>query len=195
MTQFERCYFEMPGELAPRLAMGMAAEMTGNIELALPYYDRVGQVDPAFVSAHAGAARCHAKAGRLQDAIAMMQRVPTAHAMRLQSQLTIGELVLTFPDQINSVIMKEGETAVQAALNHGGSAFQIAGRLCALAVRNAQKISWPKRVSFLGFEFSEQSLRLGAEQQFRLAAKQSQSEVDRVYWVSQANGVRPVTLF
>jgi hypothetical protein len=80
-------------------------------------------------------------------------------------------------------------------LANGGSAFQIAGRLCALAVRHAQKISWPNRVTFLGFEFSDHGLRLGAEQQFRLAAKQSHSDADRVYWVSQANCVRPVTLF
>ncbi|HXA47062.1 MAG TPA: tetratricopeptide repeat protein, partial [Burkholderiaceae bacterium] len=195
MAQFERCYFEMPGELAPRLAMGMAAELAGNVEQALPYYDRVGQVDPAFVSAHAGAARCHAKAGRLHDAITMLQRVPTAHAMHVQSQLAIGEMVLAYPEHVDQAVMKESETAVQAALSHGGSAFQIAGRLCALAIRNAQKIAWPKRVAFLGFEFSDHGLRLGAEQQFRLAAKQSQSDADRVYWVSQANGVRPVTLF
>jgi serine/threonine-protein kinase PknG len=195
MSQFERCYFEMPGELAPRLAMGIAAELDRNVELALPYYDRVGQVDPSFVSAHAGAARCHAKAGRLGEAMAMLQRVPTSHAMRLQAQLAIGELVLAYPDHVDGAIMKEGEAALQAALGNGGAAFQIAGRLCALAVRIKQKISWPKSVAFLGVEFSENGLRLGAEKQFRLAAKQAKSDADRFYWISQANSVRPVTLF
>ncbi|PRC90829.1 serine/threonine-protein kinase [Solimicrobium silvestre] len=195
ISQFERCYFEMPGELGPRLAMGIAAEMDGNMELALSYYDRVGQVDPSFVSAHAGAARCHAKAARLNEALAMLQRVPTAHAMRVQAQLAIGELVLTYPDYIDGTTMKQSEAAVQSVLDNGGSAFQIAGRLCALAVHLNQKISWPKNATFLGFEFSENSLRLGAEKQFRLAAKQAESEIDRFYWVSQANSVRPVTLF
>jgi serine/threonine-protein kinase PknG len=195
MGQLERCYFEMPGELAPRLAMGMAAEIAGNAELALSYYDRVGQVDPAFVSAHAGAARCHAASGRLADAVAMLQRVPAAHALHLQTQLAIGELLLAHPERVDGAVMKQGETAVQAALGNGGAAFQVAGRLCALALRYAQKLSWPERVPFLGLEFSERGLRLGAEKQFRLAARQSTSDADRVYWVSQANGIRPVTLF
>lgn len=195
LAYFERCYFEMPGELAPRLAMGLAAEIANNGEQALPYYDRVGRVDPAFVSAHAGAARCHAKAGRLMDAVSMLQRVPSNHVLHTQVQLGIAELLLTYPDAIDASVMQKAETAVKSVLNTGGSVFQIAGRLINLVVEKAKSINWPLNMTFLGANFTEHTLRLAAEEQFRRAAKLAKSDQERHYWVSQANRVRPVTLF
>src|ERR1700761_1783827 len=112
MTLFERCYFEMPGELAPRLAMGVAAEVAGQLEQALPYYDRVGQVDPAYVSAHLGAARCHAKAGRLHDAVAVLGRVPDNHALHALTQLVIGETLLAYPALVDSSLLQRADAAV-----------------------------------------------------------------------------------
>lgn len=195
LAYFERCYFEMPGELAPRLAMGLSAEIANNGEQALPYYDRVGRVDPAFVSAHAGAARCHAKAGRLMDAVSMLQRVPSNHVLHTQVQLGIAELLLTYPDAIDASVMQKAETAVKSVLNTGGSVFQIAGRLINLVVEKAKSINWPLNMTFLGANFTEHTLRLAAEEQFRRAAKLAKSDQERHYWVSQANRVRPVTLF
>ncbi|MDY7540157.1 tetratricopeptide repeat protein [Undibacterium sp. RTI2.1] len=195
LAYFERCYFEMPGELAPRLAMGLAAEIANNGEQALPYYDRVGRVDPSFVSAHAGAARCHAKAGRLMDAVSMLQRVPSNHVLHTQVQLGIAELLLTYPDAIDASVMQKAEAAVKSVLNTGGSVFQIAGRLINLVVEKAKSMNWPPNTTFLGANFTEHTLRLAAEEQFRRAAKLAKSDQERHYWVSQANRVRPVTLF
>ena len=193
LTHFERCYFEVPGELAPRLAMGMAAEMAGKFDQALPYYDRVGQVDPSFASAHAGAARCLAQVGQLRDAVAMLRRVPSSHALHDKAQLAIGEMLLNHPDAIDGTAMRQCEAAVHSVLGKDGAAYQIAGRLLALAVDLGGQMSWPPGATFLGAEFVEVSLRLGAEEQFRQAARQARSEVERLHWVTQANQVRPVT--
>jgi serine/threonine-protein kinase PknG len=195
LTHFERCYFEMPGELAPRLGMGMAGEIAGNIEQAMPYYDRVGQVDPAFVTAHVGAARCQAKAGRLDLALAAIQRVPTSHAMNTQCQLVVGELLLSHPKDIDAKLLVTAERAVGAALDAGAVASQIAGRLCTLAADLSHQIVWPASQTFLGLGFSEKDLRLNAEAQFRRAAKQAATENERFYWVNHANTARPMTLF
>ncbi len=195
LTHFERCYFEMPGELAPRLGMGMAAELAGNFEQALPYYERVGRVDPAFVTAHVGAARCHAKVGKLEDAADAMQRVPVNHAMNLPCQLVIAEILLEHHSQLNSPLLKRAEQAVSVALQSGAVASQIAGRLCTFALELLKKSVWPAGDTFFGKKFNEPSLRLLAEEQFRKAAKQSQSDGERFYWVRRANAVRPLTLF
>jgi serine/threonine-protein kinase PknG len=195
LTHFERCYFEMPGELAPRLGMGMASEIAGNIEQALPYYDRVGQVDPAFVTAHVGAARCQAKVGHLDLALAAIERVPTSHAMNSQCKLAMGELLLAHPKDIDTKLLTTAERAVGSTLDAGAVAAQIAGRLCTLAANLAQQIVWPASQTFLGHGFSEKDLRLNAEALFRRAAKLSATESERFYWVCRANTVRPVTLF
>ena len=125
----------------------------------------------------------------------MLQRVPTNHAMYTQTQLAVAELLLSYPDKVDGSVMKQAEAAVRGALAGGGASYQIAGRLCALAVKFAKKIAWPAGSTFLGADFSENQLRLGAEEQFRQAARQAKSQAERFHWVDQANLVRPVTLF
>ncbi|MEX8518438.1 MAG: tetratricopeptide repeat protein [Leptothrix sp. (in: b-proteobacteria)] len=193
--RFERVYFEMPGELAPRLAMGFAAELAGQFEQALPYYDRVGRVDPAHVTAHLGAARCQARLGRLDEAVLALQRVPSNHVLRTPCQLAIGELLLAQPDRIDTALLRQAATAVQTALPEGGVAHQLAGRLYALALNLARQLTWPADDLFLGRQFQENSLRLGAEEQFRKAAREVSDAGQRQHWVGLANRVRPVTLF
>ncbi|RKP50532.1 serine/threonine-protein kinase [Trinickia fusca] len=192
---FERCYFEMPGELAPRLGMGIAAEMAGEVEQALPYYERVGRVDPSYVSAHAGAARCHAKAGRLGDAIAALEQVPDTHALRSQAQMAIGELVLAHPALVDDPLLQRAEAAVNAALSNGGSAHQIAARLLSFAASHLKNLTWPASTPFLGGNFDENALRINAEGRFRHAARHASSREERCFLVSEANSIRPVTLF
>jgi serine/threonine-protein kinase PknG len=195
MTLFERCYFEMPGELAPRLAMGVAAEVAGQFEQALPYYDRVGQVDPSYVSAHAGAARCYARAGRLHESVATLGRVPDNHAMHARTLLVVGEMLLTYPALVDSTLLQRAEAAVGQALSAGGHAYQIAARLLSLAVARIRDIAWPGGATFLGVPFSEGALRMGAEDQYRRAAREASSQSERFHWIGEANRVRPVTLF
>jgi len=194
LVQFERCYFEMPGELAPRLAMGMAAEQAGQIQQALPYYDRVGQVDPSYVSAHFGAARCHVQIGELPEAIRMLQRTPSSHAMFKQAQLAIGQIVLNYPDQVDQEVLLQAEKAVNA-IRDQPSAHEVAGLLCALALTLEAKLSWKSSIQFFGVAFTTRNVRLAAESEFRQAAKYAQSTQERLYWVNQANQVRPVSLF
>ena len=56
--RFDRVYFEMPGELAPRLGIAMAAEVAKDFKTASLYYGRVEAIDPALASAVFGLARC-----------------------------------------------------------------------------------------------------------------------------------------
>jgi len=206
LPMFERCYFEMPGELAPRLGMGMAAELAGRHEQALPYYDRVGQVDPGYVTAHAGAARCVAATSRagqdaspdqgLDAAIRMLQRVPPSHSMHTTAQLAVGELLLAHPAQITRGLLEMADAAVGAALPSGGPANQLAGRLLALAGALSPRLQGASPIKLLGRPCDDaHALRLAAESQFRLAASHAKDKEERVRWIGMANLVRPMTLF
>ena len=62
--RFDRVYFEMPGELAPRLGIAMAAEVAKDFKTASLYYGRVEAIDPALASAVFGLARCRLEARR-----------------------------------------------------------------------------------------------------------------------------------
>jgi serine/threonine-protein kinase PknG len=194
LVQFERVYFEMPGELAPRLAMGAAAELAGNYEQALPYYDRVGRVDLSYASAHLGAARCHAKAGRLMEAIDAVLRIPASHALYNTGRLVVGELLIAHPAQVTEPLLRQAERALAAALQKGGAAHQVAARLFAMACGLTQQLAWHNG-TFLGQEYREVALRREAEAQYRLAARLATSEPERFRLIGLANQVRPVTTF
>ena len=195
MACFERVYFEMPGELAPRLAMGIAAETAGLLDQALAYYDRVGRVDPAYVSAHAGAARCHAVAGNLPAAIEALQRTPANHTLYNTFQLVIGELLLAQGNVFDLALIQAAESAVHKALPESTAAHQLAGRLYETAIALLKRIRWPAGSPFLESSFQENALREGAEAQYRQAAQHAAGEAERIHWVTQANRARPLTLF
>lgn len=192
---FERCYFEMPGELAPRLGMGVAAEIAGDVTQALPYYERVGRVDPAYVSAHAGAARCLVAQGQLEEAISVLERVPQNHALSTQTRMVIGKIVVAHPGTVEGPLLQRAEAAIRAALDAGGNAYEIAASLMTAVVSRIRNVNWPASTPFLGEKFSETALRVGAEGQFRRAARHANSSDERIYLISQANNIRPVTLF
>lgn len=195
VERFERVYFELPGELAPRLAMGVAYEAAGQHDQALPYYDRVGAVDPVFVIAHLGAARCLARSGELDQSVQMLQRVPSNHALHTASQLCVAELLLAHPTKVSAELLRTAERAIQPLLPAGGAANSFAARLLAATVGFAKRLGWSSHETFLGRNCDEKQLRLGAEEQFRKAAKQLESDVERFALIASANAVRPVTLF
>ena len=195
LRYIDRCYSAFPGELAPRLAMGLAAEIASDVEVALMYYDRVGRVDPGFVSAHTGGARCLAQLGRLQEAIDFLQRVPVSHALYSQVQLSVGELLLAYPHSVDLNVMQIAESVMRSIFGRGGSVFQMTGRLMTLLVERTKSTTWPCEKTFLGVEYSEYALRLAAEKQFRQAAKLASSQAERHYWVDHANRVRPVSIW
>jgi hypothetical protein len=125
----------------------------------------------------------------------MLQRVPSNHTMRVTTQLAIGEMILAHPDRADRAVLAQADAAVGAALPTGGLAHRVAGRLLALAVTLAPRLGWSVDSRFLGAPCKESSLRLGAEEQFRKAAKLCTNLDDRVRWVGLANQIRPVTLF
>ena len=52
-------YFDLPGELAPKLALGLAAEMAGNLDWRSKMYDLVSRTDPGLCRrVRAGAVPC-----------------------------------------------------------------------------------------------------------------------------------------
>jgi hypothetical protein len=127
--------------------------------------------------------------------VAALQRVPSNHVLHTQSQLAIGAMLLAHPDSIDAVLLRQAETAIEGALPEGGLAHQLAARLYALALKLSRQVTWPADELFLGQRFLEKNLRLGAEAQFRQAAREAQGRAERHHWVGLANRIRPVTLF
>ncbi|WP_239104253.1 tetratricopeptide repeat protein [Streptomyces sp. SID339] len=77
--RFDRVYAAIPGEYAPKLALGYCAEQLGRLHEALTFYEAVRLRNPSLGSAAFGAVRARLALGgpdALTDAIAALDAVP-----------------------------------------------------------------------------------------------------------------------
>ena len=84
---FDAVYDALPGELAPQLALGFAAEAAGDKAAAARYFGRVWMVDRAYVSAAFGLARARLAGGYRPGAIAALAAVPPTSSHHVVAQV------------------------------------------------------------------------------------------------------------
>src|SRR5581483_7336526 len=80
--------------VAPKLAAAITAERAGDTATAATLYDIVVTVDPSYVGAARGLARCRAAGGDVAGALAAYDRVPVAHRAHADAQLSAVELLI-----------------------------------------------------------------------------------------------------
>jgi serine/threonine-protein kinase PknG len=83
---FSLAYDELPGELAPKLALALAAEAAGDLATADRYYRVVWICDRSYVSAAFGLARTRLAAGDRSGAIEALTSVPDTSSYHVAAQ-------------------------------------------------------------------------------------------------------------
>ncbi|MFE3600337.1 tetratricopeptide repeat protein [Streptomyces sp. NPDC059142] len=73
---FDAIYDAFPGEPAPKLALGVCAEVLGQLDNAAEYYRLVWTTDPSYVSSAFGLARVQLAAGDRAGAVRTLESVP-----------------------------------------------------------------------------------------------------------------------
>jgi serine/threonine-protein kinase PknG len=73
---FDAIYDAFPGEVAPKLALGLCAEVLGQLDNAAEYYRLVWSTDPSYVSAAFGLARVQLATGDRRGAVRTLESVP-----------------------------------------------------------------------------------------------------------------------
>jgi serine/threonine-protein kinase PknG len=98
IARFDRVYTDLPGELAPQLALALALEQNQNYSEAVFYYQRVLQTSSDYPSAAFGQARCYLAlqtATQTQqqptedcrnEAVRALQKIPPTSSLYLRSQ-------------------------------------------------------------------------------------------------------------
>jgi serine/threonine-protein kinase PknG len=205
---FSDVYDELPGELAPKLALAFAAEASGDLPAARHYFQLVWTVDRSYVSAGFGTARAYLASGDRVSAIASVAAVPetSSHyaaaqiaAVRLlvaggaglsgadlhQADQRLGRLSLDENDprrhQLGVEILRAALDWVSAPAAGPGPGGTRGGGGQALAER------------ILGCEPNERALRFGLERGYRALGTLIPER--RVELVDMANRVRPRTWF
>ncbi|XVX20615.1 tetratricopeptide repeat protein [Actinomycetota bacterium] len=183
---------QIPGELAPRLALGLAAEVGGHAPAAEQEYLTVLHSDSAYVAAGAlGLARLRSGAKDPSGAVAALELVPASSRTHPRAQLMRARLLSSRGSLTD---LREAVAAVQtfSADPRERASFQ------ADALENALRqvlANGPRTdVAVAGVPATEMSLRNALEKTYRELATLTPDPEERAGLVDRANDVRPWSL-
>ncbi|MFJ6908276.1 serine/threonine-protein kinase [Streptomyces griseoluteus] len=204
---FDAIYDAFPGEAAPKLALGLCAEVLGQLDNAAEYYRLVWATDPSFVSAAFGLARVRLASGDRAGAVRTLESVPessihytaarvAAVRARLRQRTAAAGDVPFLDDLTAAAGQVEALDAygLDPARRERLSA-EVLG--CALdwILSRGQDTARPVtggRV-LLGSGLDERGLRFGLERAYRTLARLAPGGEERINLVERANRYRPRT--
>jgi serine/threonine-protein kinase PknG len=194
---FTTVYHALPGELAPKLALGLAAEAGGDLPEAAGWYEIVSKTDTSVTSAAFGLARCRLGLGDRSGAIAAYERVPDTSSGYIDAQIA----------RISCLNKHNGAgDPTLSELAAAGSILETLGvegdrrdRLTAGLLETALRLTMEGQARddgqtrLLGRRVEERELRLGLEHAYRAMARRAPSRAERIRLVDEANRTRPRT--
>ncbi|MEV0734557.1 tetratricopeptide repeat protein [Streptomyces sp. NPDC050549] len=202
---FDAIYDAFPGEPTPKLALGLCAEVLGQLDNAAEYYRLVWSTDPSYVSAAFGLARVQLATGDRPGSVRTLEsvseasihytaaRVAAVRARLRRRTATAGDT--PFLDDLTA---SAGQ--VEALEGYGLDAVrreQLSAEVlgCALdwILSGGQGSVPPTRRELLGNELDERGLRFGLERSYRTLARLAQGGEERIDLVERANRYRPRT--
>ena len=195
---FNVVYDELPGELAPKLALAFAAEAAGDAALAGRYFRLVWTVDRSCISAAFGLARACLAAGDRPAAIAALAAVPETSSHHAAAQIAAVRILVSpgvTGDDLRQADGRLGRLSLDEARRQ-----QLTVEILRAALGWANSGQAPhsdRRASadgrILGCEPSERALRFGLERSYRALARLTSDRNRRIELIDMANAIRPKT--
>jgi serine/threonine-protein kinase PknG len=193
---FDAVYDALPGELAPKLAVGFAAEAAGDLPAAERYFKLVWTIDRSYVSAAFGLARVRLQTGDREGAVSALASVPetSSHhvsaqiaAVRVQSSPGRGEFFVSADD------LQHAGRRLELLKLDPGQQLRLTAEVLHAALQRLVAGQPAGAGSLLGCQLNERSLRFGLEHAYRAQARLATDGRRRLELVDQANLVRPRT--
>ncbi|MBB5934949.1 tetratricopeptide repeat protein [Streptomyces zagrosensis] len=216
---FDAVYDAFPGEPAPKLALGVCAEMLGQLDNAADYYHLVWATDPSFVSAAFGLARVRFAAGDRAGSVAALESVPEASIHYTAARVAAVRARLRLGPPPAGGLKPGADTERLADLTAAADQVERLAGFGLDAVRRERlstevlgsALDWilssgsvipqtarPEaatgaRPALLGNRLDERGLRFGLERSYRVLARLAQRGEERIELVERANRLRPRT--
>ncbi|HEY1819513.1 MAG TPA: tetratricopeptide repeat protein [Trebonia sp.] len=198
---FSAVYDELPGELAPKLALGFAAEAAGDLAAARHYFQLVWTIDRSYVSAGFGTARAYLAGGDRVSAIAAVAAVPETSSHHAAAQIAAVRLLVAGGAGLSVGDLQQADVRLgrlslddndprrhQLAVEILRAALDWVSATPPVPPPGAARATGDR---ILGYEPNERSLRFGLERGYRALATLLPER--RVELVDMANSVRPRT--
>jgi serine/threonine-protein kinase PknG len=195
---FEAVYDDLPGEIAPKLALAVSAEGVGDHFAASRLYELVWRTDRSYVSAAFGLARVYLAQGARASAIEVLESVPSSSTHYVAAQVAAIKIKTR---AAGSGSVSEGDLVdAGARLERLSLDGESRTRLSAEVLEAA--FQWVRAAppghhaptKVLGCALSERDVRFGLERCYRTLARVAHTPADRVELVDRANAIRPRTL-
>ncbi|MFI9200300.1 tetratricopeptide repeat protein [Streptomyces sp. NPDC053048] len=203
---FDAVYDAFPGETAPKLALGVCAEVLGQLDNAAEYYRLVWATDPSFVGAAFALARVRLATGDRAGAVSALESVPEASihytAARVAAvrarlrQRSARDALLTDLTAAAGQVERLADFGLDAVRREQLST-EVLGAALDWVLSGGQGApaagAAPPTAVLLGSGLDERGLRFGLERSYRVLARLAQRGEERIELVERANRYRPRT--
>jgi serine/threonine-protein kinase PknG len=199
---FEAVYDDLPGEVAPKLALAVSAEGVGDYFGAARYYELVWRTDRSYVSAAFGLARVYLAQGARASAIEVLEAVPASSSHHVAAQVAAIKIKTRVngggkePVQVSERDLVDASTRLERLQLDAERRTQLSAEVLEAAydwLRAPQGRPTPG-AKVLGCALDERDLRFGLERCYRTLARLAGTTDQRVELVDKANAIRPRTL-
>ncbi|MEV6168677.1 tetratricopeptide repeat protein [Streptomyces sp. NPDC051954] len=200
---FDAVYDAFPGESAPKLALGICAEVLGRVDNAAAYYRLVWTTDERYVSAAFGLARVLLASGDRVGAVAALESVPEASIHFTAARVAAIRSRLRERSPLEPLLddLRAAATQVEELRELGIDADRRE-RLCTEVLGSA--LDWVRSgspgagpeatgIRLLDCDLTERGLRFGMERSYRVLARLAQQDSSAIELVERANRLRPWT--
>jgi serine/threonine-protein kinase PknG len=196
-ASFTAVYRAVPGELAPKLALALAAEYSGEQTDAAVWYEIVSRTDPGYTTATFGLARCRLACGDLDGALAAYDHIPESSSSHVEAQTAKIKSLLEDDDRHEPKIaeLQAASASIQALSLDGEQRELLTADLLrsALGLLENERVAEDPELRLVGHPLTEQDVRLGLELTYRSLARVANTASERIRLVDWANRVRPRT--
>jgi serine/threonine-protein kinase PknG len=192
-ASFEIVYHALPGELAPKLALGVCSELANDPATAAYWYDIVSATDSSYATATFGLARCRLSCGDRAGALAAYERVPESSSAHDQAQIARVRCLLG--DEPGIAELRAAAAGIDALVLDGEQRALLRAELlrCAVELLARDPGAEDPAETIAEHGLVEAQLRLGLERTYRALAAVAATASKRIRLVDEANRVRPRT--
>ncbi|WP_182112465.1 serine/threonine-protein kinase [Actinotalea sp. JY-7876] len=192
-ASFNAVYGQVPGELAPKLALALACEASGEPEIAESLYATCARTDAAYVPPSAFAmARIRAARGTVREAVAALDLVPATSRAYTEARRQRAALLVASDGGLPA--LAEAMTSLHDVGIDPAERTRLTAGALEAALAHVREHGPQKAVTIGTWPAEEKSLRDGLERTYRELAAAAATPAERIALVDAANGVRRWTL-
>jgi serine/threonine-protein kinase PknG len=193
---FSDVVYMVPGETVPKLALGMAAELSGDDVTAIESYDSVTIVEPNHTLAAFGHARALSREGSREKAFKALKRVPVSSIAHRAAELQAVKVLISTNPDLPGMAEFQKAAEILESLRDGSYEWHKLVSEFYLALQKSiagKVIAEDKKTLMLGASLTTRALGFKAHDELMSASHYAPEKATELR--NQALLVRPVTLW